>query len=165
MRSAAFLLCIFGSTLIAQESETIVTEVQEEHLEGFRKLLQKSVLVGNFTIDGDQAQSKKPERYEIQKIVKQTKGDYWNFFSRIKYGDHDVTLPIPVEVKWAGKTPVITVDNLTIPGMGTFDARVVISDNKYAGMWRHGKVGGLMFGHIEKQKETETKSTQPASTD
>jgi len=118
----------------------------------FGSLMKKSALVGTFTIDGDDNRKEIPERYEISKIVKQSQGDYWNFFARIKYGKHDVTLPIPVEVKWAATTPVITVDNLTIPGMGTFDARVLISDNKYAGTWRHGKVGGLMYGTIEKQE-------------
>lgn len=99
----------------------------------------------------DKDQKRRDERYEISRIVKQPKGDYWNFLARIKYGTHNVMLPVPVEVKWAGDTPVITVDNLKLVGLGTFDARVVISDNKYAGTWRHGEVGGLMFGHIEKQ--------------
>lgn len=127
---------------------------QEKQFANFGNMLKKSALIGTFTVDGiDKAP--RPERYEISKIVKQPQGDYWLFYSRIKYGSHDVTLPIPVQVKWAGTTPVITVDNLTIPGMGTFDARVLIADNKYAGTWRHGDVGGLMFGRIEKQEEKE----------
>ena len=129
-------------------------DIAEMHA-AFGSLMKKSALVGTFTIDGDDKGKEIAERYEISKIVKQSQGDYWNFFARIKYGKHDVTLPIPVEVKWAAKTPVITVDNLTIPGMGTFDARVLISDNKYAGTWRHGKVGGLMYGKIEKQEAAE----------
>ena len=137
------------------ETENIEKEdaAKEKLFADFGNLLKKSALVGTFTIDVDKNQKARAERYEISKVVKQAQGDYWMFFARIKYGDHDVTLPIPVEVKWAGTTPVITVDNLTIPAMGTFDARVVISDNKYAGTWRHGKVGGLMYGHIEKQAE------------
>ncbi len=134
-----------------QDAESLADEMTKLQSE-FGSLMKKSVLVGTFTIDGDNRGKEMPERYEISKIVKQANGDYWNFFARIKYGDHDVTLPIPVEVKWAATTPVITVDNLTIPGMGTFDARVLISDNKYAGTWRHGKVGGLMYGKIEKQE-------------
>ena len=135
---------------------------REELFRGFEELLKKSVMVGTFMIDGDDNNKRINERYEISKVVKQPQGDYWMFFSRIKYGSHDVTLPIPVEVKWAGTTPVITVDNLTIPGMGTFDSRVVIADGKYAGTWRHGKVGGLMFGHLEKQKAADAESDKPA---
>ena len=151
--TVSILFLLLGMSLLsAQETEPAVSDEQAERFRAFSDLLKQSALVGNFMVDVDKTQSKRPERYEISKVVKQERGDYWNFFARIKYGDHDITLPIPVEVKWAGSTPVITVDNSTIPGMGTFDARVVIADNKYAGTWRHGKVGGLMFGHIEKQK-------------
>jgi hypothetical protein len=48
---------------------------------------------------------------------------------------------------------VITLTNLAIPGLGTFTSRVVIYDNQYAGTWQHGKVGGNLFGRIEKVKE------------
>ena len=146
----------------ATAAEAVRAEVeketeQEELFAGFEQMLKKSVLVGTFMIDVDKDKKRIDERYEISKVVKQPKGDYWMFYSRIKYGKHDVTLPIPVEVKWAGTTPVITVDNLTIPGMGTFDARVLFADGKYAGTWRHGEVGGLMFGHLEKQPEKSEK--------
>lgn len=153
----AFFLVIATCTLtIADESESKTPATDdaasvERLYADFESMLTKSVMVGTFMIDGDDSGRRMNERYEISKVVKSSKGDYWSFFARIKYGDHDVTVPIPVEVKWAGTTPVITVDNLTIPGMGTFDSRVLISDGKYAGTWRHGKVGGLMFGHIEKQ--------------
>ena len=142
------------SEKIEQKKVAVPTD-QEKRFADFANLLKRSALVGTFTIDGDQQFKPRPERYEISKVVKQAQGDYWSFFARIKYAQHDVTVPVPVEVKWAGSTPVITVDNVTILGLGTFDARVLISDNKYAGTWRHGEVGGLMFGRIEKQKEKE----------
>ena len=154
MRTLFLLLCLFGFPGLAtsQDTPAETTEDKDPQFDAFEKLFQKSVMLGNFMVDGDASRDRKVERYEISKVSKLPKGDYWMFFSRIQYGDHDVTVPVPVEVKWAGNTPVITVDNVTIPGLGTFDARVVISDNKYAGTWRHGKVGGLMFGHIQKQK-------------
>ena len=49
--------------------------------------------------------------------------------------------------------PVISLDNLTIPGLGTFSAHVVIDGKNYAGTWKHGKAGGHMCGLIEKLKE------------
>jgi hypothetical protein len=58
-----------------------------------------------------------------------------------------------LDVKWAANTPVITLDELTIPVLGTFSARVVLHDNKYAGTWRHDAVGGHLFGVIEKASE------------
>jgi hypothetical protein len=69
--------------------------------------------------------------------------------------DKDVTLPLPLEVKWAGETPVITLTDLKILVLGTFSARVVIHNNKYAGTWTHGKAGGHMFGTIEKISDEE----------
>ena len=77
----------------------------------------------------------------------------WLFKARVKFGKIDLTLPMPIPVKWAGDTPVISLDNLTIPGLGTFSAHVVIDGNKYAGTWKHGKAGGHMFGKIVKLKE------------
>jgi len=137
---------------VAPAAEAAADEVQQLHAQ-FQKTMNNSTLAGHFTVDGRDLNQLKPERYEIRKVTKLDEGDFWLFNARIKYGDHDVTVPIPVEVKWAGKTPVITVDNLTIPGMGTFDARVVVSDRKYAGTWRHGEVGGLLFGSVESTAE------------
>jgi len=142
----------------AQETAELDEETKARFA-AFTEQMFKSVMIGTFTVDRDDSSQRRPERYEISKVVKLDRPNVWSFFARIKYGDHDVTVPVPVQVLWAGSTPVITVDNLTIPGMGTFDARVLIADNKYAGTWRHGEVGGLMFGRITKQdseKEIET---------
>lgn len=116
----------------------------------FSNALTDVVFVGNFTVTGNNNQPLREDRYEISRVTKLPSGDYWLFYARIKYGQHDVTLPLPLEVKWAGKTPVITLDNVTIPALGTFNARVLIDGDRYAGTWTHGKVGGHMFGKIEK---------------
>ena len=60
----------------------------------------------------------------------------------------DLTVPVPVQVKWAGKTPVITVDKVSIPGLGTFSARVLLDNDRYAGTWSHDEKGGHLFGEI-----------------
>jgi len=119
---------------------------------------------GQFTITGEDAKPPAPEYYEILEATKGESGDYWNLVARIKYGDKDTTLPLPpIEIKWAGETPVITVDRVTIPGFGTFDARVLIRKGQYAGTWSHDRVGGHLFGKIEKM-ESENKPT-PAKAD
>ena len=152
--TAVLLLAILvAKPLQAQDVDAKPDLKQKERFAAFEKMLEKTAFVGHFMVDGDENENRRAERYEIRRVEKQPLGDYWIVFARITYGDHDVTVPVPVEIKWAGSTPVITVDEVTIPGLGTFDARVVVSDNKYAGTWRHGKVGGLMFGHIEKQKK------------
>ena len=121
--------------------------------QAFSKTMTDVVLVGHFTMDNS-PEPLKEERYEIDRVVKASQGDYWRFQARIKYGKYDVTLPLPLEVKWADKTPVITLDNVTIPGLGTFSARVIIDGTRYAGTWTHGEVGGHMFGKIEKKNPT-----------
>ena len=123
----------------------------QERNAALEKMLSGSKFIGVFTIDGQEGVPAK-EEYTIKSVKKLTKGDIWIFQARIKYGKQDVTLPVPVPIKWAGKTPVIEMDSLKIPLLGTFSAHIVIDDGKYAGTWKHGKVGGHMFGEIKKVK-------------
>ncbi|OUU35198.1 MAG: hypothetical protein CBC16_11005 [Verrucomicrobia bacterium TMED56] len=107
---------------------------------------------GFFTID-DSDRPPTEETYEIHSVRKFGNEDLWIFTARIKYGKKDVTLPMPLPVKWVGSIPVITMQNLNIPGLGTFSAHVVIDGDKYAGTWAHGQVGGHLYGKISKIAE------------
>jgi hypothetical protein len=114
-------------------------------------------LKGFFTLLGrEQKQGLKEEKYTISS-VKKIEGDKWEFNVRIQYGQHDVALPaMALDVKWAGDTPVITVTDFLVPGLGTFTARVLIYRGQYAGTWEGGKEpdgsihGGNLFGVLEK---------------
>jgi hypothetical protein len=123
----------------------------------FTEQLSNAKLVGQFTLFGKEDEKPIKEEYTIKSVKKLDEGDYWLFSARIKYGEKDVTIPMPLEVKWAGDTPVITLTDTTIPGLGTFSARVVVYRDTYAGWWQHGKVGGHLFGKVEKVKEEEKK--------
>ena len=91
------------------------------------------------------------EKYTIQRVSKvKDRGDYWLFAARIQYGKNDLTIPLTLQVKWAGDTPVITLTDLTIPGLGTFTSRVMIYGDRYAGTWQHDKTGGHLWGKIVK---------------
>lgn len=121
--------------------------------------LSGSTLTGHFTMaspsDQDKAQSGqdlKEEKYELLKVAK-LRNDYWLFKTRIQYANHDLTVPLTLQVKWAGDTPVITVDDLVIPGLGTFGARVMIYGDQYAGTWSAKDHGGHLFGAIVKTPE------------
>lgn len=122
--------------------------------EALHKLFQERLsgvkLVGHYTMQGREDGPLPKEEYTINSVEKLPDGDYWLFNTRIKYGDKDITAPMPLQVKWAGDTPVITLTDVTIPGLGTFSARVVIHGQKYAGTWSHGEAGGHIFGAIEK---------------
>jgi len=115
----------------------------------FEEKLTGATMVGTFSIDGRDAKPK-PERYEIISAKKLENHD-WVITSRIKYGDKDVNLPVFVQVYWADDTPVITLTNRTIPGLGTFTARVMFYGDRYAGTWQHDQVGGHMWGLVEKK--------------
>ena len=125
----------------------------------FEKDMSGVKLVGLFTIDGREGAATK-EEYTILNVKKIGKGDLFLFRARVKYGKTDITLPMPLPIKWAGDTPVISMDNLSIPGLGTFSAHVVIDGDKYAGTWKHGKVGGHLFGNISRIKIKEKKQSQ-----
>lgn len=92
----------------------------------------------------------KPEQYEIVGVMK-TGGDRWVINARIQYGTVNLVAPVPVQVKWAGDTPVIVVDKFTLPGAGTYSARVMIFENTYSGTWTAGDHGGLLHGVIAKK--------------
>ncbi len=103
------------------------------------------------------------EKYTIASVSK-VKDDFWLFTARIQYGKHDLTIPMTLQVKWAGDTPMISLTNLTIPGLGTFTSRVLIYGDRYAGTWQHGKTGGHLWGRIERLKkpaETEEAGGNP----
>jgi len=117
--------------------------------EAFKKLVTNVRLTGNFTIDGEDPGKLRRESYEITGATRLGRGDSWALMARITYGDVDLTVPVPVEVKWAGDTPVIGLDRVAIPGMGTFSARVVLDGTRYAGTWSHDAKGGHLFGRIE----------------
>lgn len=146
---------IIGWTKICADEPTIKPETAEARqarlFKKFESTLTHVTLTGQFTITGREAPPR-TESYTIHSVRKMAQGDLWVFTARIKYGKRDVTLPMPIPVKWAGDTPVISLDNLTLPGLGTFSAHVVIDGDKYAGTWTHGKVNGHMFGTIAPAK-------------
>jgi hypothetical protein len=154
---ALALVCSLPVGALAQEPAKKDTPPSREEL--IKKLeadLTNVKLIGRFTVAGREDREPRPEEYTITSAVKLPDGDKWLINARIKYGDKDATVPMPLEIKWAGDTPVITLTDLAIPGLGTFTSRVVLYENRYAGTWQHGKVGGNLFGRIEKVTEEKT---------
>ena len=127
-------------------------ETEQTKFASFREKMEGVRFSGFFTMTGKDVPPIK-ETYEIQRVQKFGEEDLWIFTARVKYGKKDVVLPMPLPVKWVGDVPVITMKDLNIPGLGTFSAHVVIDGDKYAGTWAHGKVGGHLYGTIEKMKK------------
>ncbi len=152
------LTCLLTAGLCAEDAPKVEEKAPppaaKEALEKkFVEALSGATLTGHFT-DQSKPDAKLPreEKYTIESVSK-LHGDYWLFKSRIQYGTHDATLPLPLRVLWAGETPVITLDKVPVPGFGTFSARVMIHDGKYAGTWDGGDHGGLLFGTVAKDKK------------
>lgn len=115
----------------------------------FKETLTKSIFEGRWCLIQDgKLTDERNEKYTIQSANKVGE-DSWIIFARIQYGNKDVLVPVPVEVKWAGDTPVISITNLAIPGLGTYTARVVVYDRTYAGTWSGGKNAGMLHGLIK----------------
>jgi hypothetical protein len=112
----------------------------------FEAMLTDATLNGKFT--STRSDEIKQDKYTIASVTK-LPGGIWTINTRIQYGDHDVTVPVPVKVVWAGDTPVITLTDLSIPKLGTFTARVLFYRDHYSGLWWSSKgPGGEMFGRI-----------------
>ncbi|MBI5773187.1 MAG: hypothetical protein HZA89_05520 [Verrucomicrobia bacterium] len=119
----------------------------------FKATMTKAVMAGRWcSVTDGQLGPDKDDKYTIVGVTK-LGGSDWAIHARIQYGRQDVTVPIPVKVRWAGDTPVIVVEGFAIPGGGTYSARVLIYEGTYAGTWSGGDHGGLLNGVITKQKE------------
>lgn len=151
--AASFLLTGATQRAFAQPAEGDGAEAPEisPAERAFADTMDGATMVGNFTVTGDESPNLRPERYDLGEVRKLT-GELWLIQTRIRYGDKDVTLPITLPVRFAGDTAVIVVDKVGFPGLGTYSARVLVHDGKYAGYWQGTGHGGHLFGTIERAK-------------
>lgn len=173
--ASAFVLIV---TLIASQRAVAVEPASESSRPGtpavaadrqaaldakLSKMLSGATLDGSFTVSDANADTSKlsREKYTLGD-VKKVGGDVWLFPTRIEYGGKDVTLPIPLPVRWAGDTPVVVVDEVALPGFGTVSARVMFFDGHYAGYWKHGTHSGNLFGEIRSKVDDPPAAKSPA---
>lgn len=135
---------LFVAGALAQESQPALTPAEKE----FQESMSGVTLNGHYTRqDGSGLSS---DKYTIENVTK-LKGDLWRFETRVQYAGHDMKVPVELQVKWAGDTPVITLTNQAVGGMGSFTVRIVVYKGQYAGTWSSAKGhGGMMFGNIVK---------------
>ncbi|MFG0288613.1 MAG: hypothetical protein ACF8CQ_10575 [Rhodopirellula sp. JB044] len=111
--------------------------------------LSGATFTGQFTVDGKPDAAPKPESYTIASCEPLAEKDMYRLKVKIRYGDVDGEFPMDLKILWSGSTPVITLDGVWIPGLGTFSSRVLIHDGRYAGTWQHDAKGGHLFGTIQ----------------
>ncbi|WP_442510726.1 hypothetical protein SH528x_002368 [Novipirellula sp. SH528] len=150
---AGMLITLSNISVLADEPATNEKETSKAESRGERiaDYLTGAKFVGKFTVDGKEDASPKTEEYTISKCEKLADKDMYRLTARIKYGDVDSEIPMDLPILFAGNTPVITLNSLSLPGMGTFSARVLIHEGRYSGTWQHDKVGGHLFGKIVKE--------------
>jgi hypothetical protein len=138
------LTLVYGQT--ADTNRIALTPLETK----FRNTLSNCVLNGRWcTTKNGQMTEEYQEKYTIQGVSKSGK-DQWLIYARIPFAGKNLTAPVPVKLRWAGDTPMITLDKVSVPGLGTYSARVLIYDNTYAGTWFGKNEGGMLHGIIEK---------------
>ena len=119
----------------------------------FKATLTRATLSGRWcAVQDGKLGPDKEDKYTVLAVTK-LGGDSWLVSARVQYGTADFVAPIPVQVKWAGDTPVITLDNVGLPGGKSYSARVLIYEKTYSGTWSGGDHGGLLHGVITNDQE------------
>jgi hypothetical protein len=141
------ILCAVALGVIAVRGCSRTPLVAQDELDRqFEQMMKGVTLAGRSSrLNNDRISGE--EKYVIDGVSKLT-GDTWLMRARFEYGGRSIPLPIPVNIKWAGDTPVITLTDLSIPGMGSYSARVVLYRDQYAGTWSGKNGGGQIFGKI-----------------
>ena len=133
MRIAAFSLLLLTSNVAAEDYPLTAMEKR------FQADLNNVTISGAFIEDGIAEMSE--DRYVIEWVSKSS-GDIWKFQVRMEFNKREMKFTVPVEVKWAGDTPVILFSNFPLPGAGMIDARIVLSNSRYAGTWMGKNMAG-----------------------
>lgn len=140
-------LLIVGNFALAQSSAP-----SEEQEKQFTSLLANVTLSGRWCLVRDGALT--PERDETYAIVgvQKVSGDQWVVNAQLDYQGQKIVAPIPVRVQWAGGAALMIVDNLAIPGGGTYSARVLFHGQTYSGTWSGGDKTGMLHGIVKSSR-------------
>jgi hypothetical protein len=122
-----------------------------ERLRSFEEMMADVRLVGSSTSFAEEGITGS-EEYAIES-ASHVGGDKWLLHATLRLGSREMTVPIPVDVLWAGDTPVITLTDLSIPGLGSYSARVLLFRGHYAGSWTSNEGGGHVFGEIVPRRD------------
>lgn len=148
MKRILLVLAILAAALAGYVYARRPTASEADRNRAFAESMNGVTLAGNSTILSRPGQYGS-ERYRIESVTHMS-GDLWILKANWNYHGRDITVPIPLQIQWAGDTPVITLTDLAIPGVGTYSARVVLYRDQYAGTWQGKSDGGQVFGKIER---------------
>ncbi len=150
--SSTIATTLMADDVPAPAGNASVDNEQEARERAFEESLTGVTLVGFFTDSAAEDQELSEDRYTIESVTKGKNG-FWVFRATIQYGGRDVKMAMPLQVEWAGDTPMITLTNIPVPQLGIFSARILFYDGRYAGTWSGTDHGGHMFGKILKEED------------
>lgn len=122
---------------------------QEDLEAAFKKTFTKATMSGRWcSLEEGRLGPEKKDRYNIVSVSKVGK-DVWLMNARIEYGGKELTVPVPIQVKWAHDAAVIVVENFAMPGSdNAYSARLLVHNNTYSGNWSGGDHAGMLYGTI-----------------
>ena len=152
------LVWVIGfAAILATAQETKPPQSQEELEARFKSTFNKATMSGRWSpLQEGKLGEEKKDQYTINSVTKVGK-DLWLMNAQMHYGGKDMTIPVPVQVKWAGDTAVIIVDKFGVPGGSgntAYSARVMVYENTYSGTWSGGDHAGMLYGTITQVKDS-----------
>lgn len=148
------LACLFAAAEIAQAQGDGDVEAK------FIAMLTNATLKGTWApvMQGRLGSDRQDEGYRISRVEKSAAGK-WSIVSVFAVGDRQVEFPIPANVKFAGDTAVLILDNTPAgPGKANWSARILFFDDVYAGRWwetSNKEHGGTITGTIVRGDKAE----------
>ena len=163
MKGIICALALVAGVAAAQEASkpqavTKAPPPQEELEATFKKTFTKATMSGRWcSLEEGRLGPEKKDRYNITSVTKVGK-DVWLMNARIEYGGKELTVPVPIQVKWAHDAAVIVVDNFAMPGSDNgYSARLVVYNNTYSGNWHGGDHAGMLYGTITQAADDQSK--------
>ncbi|MGD2018625.1 MAG: PQQ-binding-like beta-propeller repeat protein [Planctomycetota bacterium] len=154
-----------GLALAAPPTASLVQEADPDQAAreaAFARLLTGARLEGYTTLtDGDgnlMGTELEADSYDLAKVEKGEDGK-WRFTALINYGGRPIPISVSLPVEWAGGTPVIDVEDMKVPFMGTYSARVLFDGDRYVGVWRGDGYGGHILGKVVRAEPEEPTTT------
>jgi len=139
------LVLLFNTSLACAQDPTPASALDQQ----FTSMLNNVTLTGRWCLVRDgQLTEERDESYTIVS-VKKGEGDQWIVNAQLKYQGQAIVAPIPVRVQWVAGAAVMIVENLTVPGGGTYSARVLFQGQSYTGTWSGGAKTGFLHGLIK----------------
>jgi hypothetical protein len=128
-------LCLLAFTMASIGSAAAQGNTNVEA--NFIAMLKNATLKGTWAPvqQGQQGAERADEGYRIARVEKKD-GDHWLLVSLVNYQGREIEYPFPADVKFAGDTAVLILDNVRAgQGAANWSARVMFHDNVYAGRW------------------------------